>query len=741
MLTKTGAKLLDFGLAKLRPVGTGSVAVSAAPTVTSPLTGAGSIVGTFQYMAPEQLEGQEADTRTDIFAFGAVVYEMVTGRRAFEGKSQASLIGAILRDTPQPMSARQAVSPRALDRLVITCLAKDPDDRWQTARDVTRQLKEVAEGTAADTAAVAGVAVVAGPKQRMSRAVFAAVLAGAAVGVFALWVMTPAPTPRAVQRVNVNAPPGARRVRISQDGTRLLYQVSVDLNGGGQLFLRYLDRLEAVPVAGAERAGAATFSPDGEWIAFQDMTDLALKKVQVSGGDVSTVSDVGIVMWSPTWMADGTIVFFLNAVTGLLQVRADGGRTEPLTSLRDGEERHAHASMLPNGDLLFTVWSSDRPNHLAVLSRDTRVITDLPLDATEAQYVPTGHLVYRTPDAALWAVVFDAEQSIVGDMPVRLADSVSTVGPEGDFDIALNGALVYVRGEGGTQRLEWVDRRGNGDPLGLPLGVYEAGVVLSPDGTRLAWGEGGDVFVSDVARPSPRRVVDGPGQGPLFVVWMPDGERLVYAASRNGVPGLYAVTVDAPDSEDTLLTLDSASALYPEGWSHDGTRLVMTYQDRESSDFNIGMLSIDDRKWEPYLRTTANEDSSSMHPSAGWIAFESDSAQPGVYGIYVARFPNLDNPRLVSITGRHPEWSVDGRELFYWTLDGTMMAVPVTGETRLTFGTPVSLFKSSVIGFFRMSPDDRFLLVREAHDDSAVQFPIVLVLNFFEELRQLVPTH
>ena len=357
MLIKSGTKLLDFGLAKLKQeVAPANVQLSQLPTANDPLTAQGTIVGTLQYMAPEQLEGKEVDARTDIFAFGAVVYEMATGKRAFEGKSQASVISAIMSSDPPPISTLQPMTPPALDRVVKRCLAKEPDDRWQTARDLHQELKWIAEG--GSQAGVTAAATAPAERTRMLRgwALVAglACLIVATVAGFAVWNLKPTPTPppKLVSRLTITLPPGQQlaglengpALALSPEGTHLAY---VALQGGArQLYLRSLDSFEAKPMPGTEGATAPFFSPDSQWVGF--FAEGTLKKVSAGGGAPLTVGNVSGTPRGATWGGNDVIVFTTagRGSTGLFVVPASGGTPQPLTHLEKGRVRPRLARVL-----------------------------------------------------------------------------------------------------------------------------------------------------------------------------------------------------------------------------------------------------------------------------------------------------------------------------------------------------------------------------------------------------------
>jgi eukaryotic-like serine/threonine-protein kinase len=500
MLTKPGAKLLDFGLAKLKQeVVPANVQLSQLPTANDPLTAQGTIVGTLQYMAPEQLEGREVDARTDIFAFGLVVYEMATGKKAFEGKSQASLIAKILETDPPPMSSLQPMTPPALDRVVKKCLAKEPENRWQTPKDLCDELKWIAEGgsqvTLAPTVAVKGIRSVG--RRGLILSLGTLLLGGAITGV-AIWNLRPAPSPQPVTRTVINLPPGQQlagldngpAVAISPDGTRLAY---VARQGGAQqIYLRALDSLEAKPIPSTEGATAPFFSPNGQWIGF--FASGKLKKISVSGGAALILGDAAY-SGGASWGSQGMIAFTPTVnVSALEQVPDAGGTPQPLTRFEKGDTSHRWPEFLPGGKaVLFAAGPTAvtfTNAQVAVQSIGTGERRNLVQGGMSPRYAPSGHLVYAQ-GGSLMAVPFDPQRLEVTGTAVPVVEGVlqSPVNGAAQYSVSATGSLVYVPGGIRATQLQlvWVNRNGTEQPLAAPGHAY-FNPRLSPDGRRVAVG-------------------------------------------------------------------------------------------------------------------------------------------------------------------------------------------------------------------------------------------------------------
>ena len=612
MLTKSGVKLLDFGLAKLQPAGA-VAGMSVAGTMTSPLTAQGTILGTLHYMAPEQIEGKETDARSDIFSLGAIMYEMVTGKRAFEGKSAASVVAAVLERVPPAMSSLQPLTPRSVDRVVATCLAKDPDDRWQTARDLLRELKWIAE---------------AGPRTHdpvprftpRGRVKFAAAISfslviGAAVAGAAIWLAT-RPSPLRVTRLTI-APAGAtalavtgfdRDVAISPDGTRVVYVGG----NGSRFFVRALDQMEATPLEGLGVPHHPFFSPDGAWIGFFDGVS-ALKKVSVNGGPAVTICRINAAPSGATWGADGTIIFALTATPGLRRVSANGGEPEVITTpdAREGEAYDYWPEFLPDSrGVLFKVelraGGPPGSGKIGVLDLRTGTRKILVRDGFYGRYASTGHLVYGV-SGMLRAVPFDLNRLELAGTPIPLVEPVlmTPFGGVLDFDISQNGTMVYTPAgtRAAARTLVWVDRQGQEEPIKAPVRAYTY-PRLSPDGTRLALevrDQDNDIWIWDFARETLSRFTFDVGYD-QYPVWTPDGRRLVFESRRAGGTGnLFWQAADGTGAAEQLTK--SPISQFPYTTSPDGTRLVFRADDPKTG-LDLALLTLNN---EPDSAFVANE--------------------------------------------------------------------------------------------------------------------------------------
>jgi Tol biopolymer transport system component len=752
MITRSGVKLLDFGLAKLRQSGRPSGLSNAATQSREDVTSEGTILGTLQYMAPEQLEGREADARTDIFAFGSLLHEMVTGQRAFEGKSRMSLMGAILRDMPPPASTIQRVCPPALDRLIATCLAKEPDDRWQSARDVRRELKWIADSRPASSGAMRRDAsarttwFTAGVSMRAAAAValVAAVLAGAAI-----WTIRPVAraVPRAVARASVALPPGdqigdATRVSValSPDGAVLAY---VGLRDGmTRLYVRAIDSLEARAIPGTENATGPFFSSDGRWIGL--FAQGKLKKVPASGGAVQILCDAASGEGG-TWSADDTIYFAPFNTSGIWKVSAGGGMPQPVTTLTrsTGEVSHRWPQVLPGGKaLLFTAWTGPGfdERHLQLQMLDTGERRILVPGASGGRYVASGHLLYSRDDA-LMVVPFDLARLQVSGSAVPLPErALDDEGPH--FSVSDSGILAYVPASARRfeRRLVWVDAAGNVEPLPIPSRAY-TDPTISPDGRSVAFttlGAVETIGIYDFARHTLSALTATTAGSSQAPVWAPDGSRLAYRGTRAGFRNLFWKAVDGSAEEVRLTTSENLQT--PTSWSNANQ---LAFSDVSvATGYDIWVLPMAGGQPQAVLKTTAIEANPTFSRDGRWLAYV--STESGTSEVYVRPFPGPGQRLQVSTDGGfEPVWSRNGRELFYRRGD-VMMASAITTDPALTAGLPRTLFKGLYMNTdtggagYDVAADGRFLMVQPVEAPQPAT-SINLVLNWFDELRRTAP--
>jgi eukaryotic-like serine/threonine-protein kinase len=694
MVTRTGAKLLDFGLAKLRlTVAQQTVAeLSLAPTQSTPLTSQGTLLGTLQYMAPEQLEGQDADVRSDIFAFGTTLYEMVTGRKAFESTSQASLIGAILHKDPPPVSQLQALTPPALDWLIRGCLAKDPDERWQSAHDLKLQIQRIRD--AGDSLLSESAPV----RRRRTAAIVLASTAVVALLATSLYLSLSGRVPDRgpVSRFPLTADPGQllaldvqRAVAMSPDGSRLAYVAA--RRGKTQIFVRPLNQLQAQPLPGTEGGSDPFFSPDGRWLGFS--ANGQLKKVPVAGGAPTTLA-AAPATFGATWGEDDSIIFAGNPTSGLSRIPAAGGTPQPVTALdtANGELAHRWPHLLPGGKaVLFTVWRGGifDDAQLAIHRLDTGVRSTVLSGGTDARYLTSGHLVYARA-ATIMAVPFSLASFQVTGVPFPVLDGLETnrVTGAAHFGVSNEGTLAYVPGTLAEYRLVEVDRQGNSRELPVPQRTFNQ-PRLARDGRRLTFAIRGvdtDIWLTGIDRGGLSRLTTEPGENET-PVWSFDGTRVAYSSSRAGQPRtIFSKSVDGSGKEEVLRTSQLAS--HVSSWSRDG---VLAFTEFKGFEGDIWVLPGGGEPARPFLATPFNEHGAMFSPDGRWLAYTSDES--GQEEVYLRAYPGAGAQRQISTDGgSEPAWAASGAELFYRNAD-KMMAVTIRHTPSLDSDAPRLLFQ------------------------------------------------
>ncbi len=717
MLTASGAKLLDFGLAKAdSAVGGSNADLTRTPTVSQPLTAAGTVLGTYQYMAPEQLEGKDVDSRTDIFSFGAVLYEMATGRRAFAGASQASLIGAIMHEAPAPVSSIQPMTPPAFDRVVQTCLSKDPEERWQTAHDVKLQLQWIAEG-----GSVMGLPapVAARRKSREKAAWVAAALAAVVAAVFAVGFFLRAPAAPRQVRFEIAPMPELTQIgspRMSPDGLHMAFH-GIDGEGNSQIWLRDLDSLEARPIAGTEGAGTGAenesrpiWSPDSRYIAF--FIGTKLKKVPVSGGPAQTICEAGGADGS--WSTRGEIVFDGSAADPLWRVSAAGGIAKAEISPADleGVVSVGWPEFLPDGRRFLYIGEPDGGSPTVMLhtldEKDDVVLTTAD---SRVQYAEPGYLIYVL-DGMLVAHPFDADKGELTGEPMPLADNIgaSAVGLA-DFSASADRTLAFRSGESGGRQLRWFDREGR--QLGDLAAANEfRNFRLSPDGRRVVTeivdqAAGNlDLWIHDLERGTASRFTfdaanDG---GPM---WTPDGANVIYTTAKEGSVSLIRKAASGTGATEVLLSAESN--LLAGDISPDGKHLLYMINGGETT-WDIWALALDGSGESfPLLESEFIEVRPSFSPDGKWFAYNSNES--GRSEVYVRQFPGPGGQWQISTDGGgEPMWSGDGGEIFYIDSGRNLVSVPVTTGETLEAGLPTMLFDPPI---FPVTQRERYVVTRD----------------------------
>jgi eukaryotic-like serine/threonine-protein kinase len=746
MLTRAGAKLLDFGLAKSSPVAT-SPSMSMLPTTPAAArTAVGTILGTFQYMAPEQLEGRDADARTDIFAFGTVIYEMLTGRKAFEGRSQATLIAAIIGSTPTPMSELQPMTPAGLDQIVLRALAKDPDERWQSARDLLSQLKWIADGGSR-----VGAAALA-PAARWGRVSLPWVASGVlavllvAVTTVALWKLAAATPQAGVVRLMIVPPENQHVVGapiISPDGRRIAF-VATTPEGTSKLWLRPIDAMAPQPLPGTEDATYPFWSPDSRFIAF--FASGQLKKIDVAGGSPQTICEATNGRGG-AWNRAGVIIFSQRISAGLVQVSSAGGSPTPLTTLdaSKGEQSHRFPHFLPDGRhfLFLTLTKSSEDSGVYVGDLESKSIVRVISADSEAWY-GAGHLVFGRKNT-LFAQPFDpVRASLGGGEPTPIAEQISDAPNTGGLSYSLSetGVLTYVGGaQSAIGQLTWMDRTGKTlGTFGPPALV--ASPSLSPDGSRVSMeitqNSNTDIWFGDVPRGLMARATFDPASD-SNAVWSPRGDRIAFTSERGsrGFGDLYMRLASGAGRDE--LVLSTPAAKFPFAWTPDGSTILYLEAATKGTEL-WGVPVAGERKPFPYLQNGFNLTNPQLSPDGRWVAYASNES--GRNEIYVQSFPTPSAKAQVSLEGgNQPRWRRDMKELFYMAADRRLMAVPIAAGAALQPGPPVALFETHLLDTtltllpqYDVSPDGQRFLLNVAKETAAV--PVTVVLNWPSSLRR-----
>ncbi|MEO8190046.1 MAG: protein kinase [Acidobacteriota bacterium] len=756
MLTRSGVKLLDFGLAKLAApfVPTGAAGVSMFPTSPSNLTAEGSILGTFQYLAPEQLEGKEADARTDIFAFGAVLYEMATGRKAFSGTSQASLISAIMSSEAPSITRVSPLYPATFDRIVGICLAKDPDDRWQSVHDVGSELKWIAEG---GSAVGLPAPVVAGRRNRERLAWAAA--AGATLAALALALLLLARPREALRTVQASIPPPEKSsfvfeggpMALSADGRRLAF-LAPNAERRNLLWVRPLNGMAAQPLAGTDGASYPFWSPDGRFLGF--FAGGKLKKIDASGGPPQVLCDTQEGRGG-TWNREGVILFSPSSRDALLRISSSGGAPAPATELDVSSREFSHrfpfflpdgrhflylsqaVGIGPGGGREVRIGSLDSKERRPLLRVNSNVVF-----APSAPGAASGHVLFSR-ERTLFAQPFDAKRLRLSGEAFPVGEQVQYFGnlALGVFAASDNGILVYQPGGARSlSQLVWLDRSGKQlEVLGPPADYLRP--RISRDGRRVAMdirdptGQA-DIWIYDLSRRVSTRFTSEPADN-VFPVWSPDGSRIVFESNRKGSDDLYQKVSSGTGNDEELL-VQEGRLLVPTDWSSDGRFVVHNLIDsRTKRGWDLGIYSVAEKKSSVFLSTPSSEANGRFSPDVRWLAYTSDES--GRYEVYVRPFPGPGGKWQISTAGGgQPVWNPNGKEIFYASADNKMMAVDVKTDSGFEAGTARALFeltlKSGTGWKYDVSPDGQRFLANTVMGEVKAN-PITLVLNWAAEIK------
>jgi serine/threonine-protein kinase len=735
-------KVLDFGVAKLQGSDGSGLDVTQSPALTVGGTREGLVPGTAAYMSPEQARGQAVDKRTDIWAFGCVLYEMLTGRSPFAGATVPDTMAAILEREPDWRLLPEPVTPN-IRRLLQRCVEKDPKRRLHDIADARIEIEDAtSEPSKPGHTGAKPATPHASPRTLLAWSLTSLVVAFV-VATAALWRLKPEPA-ATVARFTI-APaadeilPNFPSVAISGDGARVAYVAT----RGEQswLFLRGIAEVESTLVSGSDGAAAPFFSPNGQWVAF--FAGGKLKKVSVIGGTPAVVCDAPS-QRGGAWAPDDTIVFAPLGRGGLVRVPAAGGTPTELTHLSEHEGSHRYPQVLPDGKaVLFaagpagtaTYWNEAHIVVQSLTSGERRVLVPR---GTYPRYIGTGHVVY-VEASALFALPFDARRLESLGTPLPLSERV-VQSPAGSaaLDVSRTGSLVYARSAGpSADSLVWVDRHGNVDPTGLSVATQSQPRV-SPDGKRVAYmvaQPDTDIWVYDVARRTTTRLTSGGGN--LWPIWTPEGQRITFSSVRTGAAASFWKPADDANGREEQLTTDG----FAQSWSSDGKTLAFI-NIGPATGSDIWLLSLVDRKPRPFLQTSFTENMPAFSGDGRWIAYVSNDS--GHSEVFVRAYPGPSPRWQVSRGGGdEPVWNHNSRELFFRHGDD-MMAVEVSPQTSFTAGTPYRLFTGQFTpgldraNYDAMPDGQHFVIVKP----TGVVLPprVNITLNWIEELKQRVPT-
>lgn len=758
MLTPGGPKLMDFGLAKPLSPQTSAISSTAAPSFTaeptisgptplSPLTAVGTIIGTIQYMSPEQIEGREADARSDIFAFGTVLYEMVAGKRPFSGKSQISLASAILENDPPPISAIKPQIPATFEHVVLTCLQKNPEERFQNAQDLKLQLQWIAEGKLPTSSEAEPSSPARRPDTRVwALAAIAMLVLGVTAGIFLRPASAPAPAIRTV----INAPEKstfnlagdfAGPPVLSPDGASIVFSAAGG-DGKSTLWLRAMSSLEARQLADTDGAYFPFWSPDSRSVGF--FASGKVKTIDVNGGATQDICDAPYGRGG-AWGAGGVIVFSPTPSAPLMRVSASGGSPVAITNIDPSQHTsHRWPFFLPDGKHFLYVAIHHDPakagnNTLYFASLDGKENRALFRSQSNAVYAD-GFLLFARGDHLL-AQPFDPAKGKLSGEARTLTKNVMNDASTWHMDASASdgGVLIYGTGGASDWQLIWIGRDGKQLSVVADKLTNLQSAVLSPRGDRVVMGIDtgeNDLWVLDLTRGVKTRLTFGPIAN-AHPVWSPDGEWIAYTSVRNGQPSIYRKRSDGSGAEELLFTgpaTQSIDAFSPSSWSHDGKELFYTSRS-ESGESEVGVLPLEGER-KPHIVVMRGQDAR-LSPNSKWLTYASlESGKPEVY---VEAYGGGQGKWQVSIGGLQPQWSPDGQQLYYMNLTFDVLVVSVKESGgALQFGPPQTLVGttswSAPNAFFDVSPDGKKFLLNRITQQVAQS--VTVATNFSGDLMK-----